>query len=162
MKTTNNTVLLIGGSAGIGLEIARLFSDNNNHVIITGRDKQRLEKAAATLKNVTPIVSDFSDENDIEKLGEVQRDLLCRAAGHLSHDGILLYCTCSSEPEEGENQIDSFLNQNKDFRQITEIPSAVHPYLRPGINNVGFRTNPHVLQDKGGMDGFFIALLKKI
>jgi len=68
MKTSNNTVLIIGGSAGIGLEIARLFSDQNNHVIITGRDKQRLEKAAASLKNTTAIVSDFSDEYDTDAL----------------------------------------------------------------------------------------------
>ncbi len=44
MKTTNNTVLISGGSAGIGLEIAKLFSAGGNKVIITGRDKQRLDK----------------------------------------------------------------------------------------------------------------------
>jgi 16S rRNA (cytosine967-C5)-methyltransferase len=102
------------------------------------------------------------DKNDIEKLGEVQRDLLCRAADHVSHDGILLYCTCSHEPEEGEDRIDSFLNQNKDFRQITQIPAAVHPYLKPGRGNIGFRTDMRILQDKGGLDGFFIALLKRL
>ena len=68
MKTTNNTVLIIGGSAGIGLEIAKLFANANNHVIITGRNKQRLDEAAVLLKNVTTIVSDFSDEKDADKL----------------------------------------------------------------------------------------------
>jgi uncharacterized oxidoreductase len=36
MKATKNSVLVIGGSAGIGLEIARLFSAKGNKVIITG------------------------------------------------------------------------------------------------------------------------------
>lgn len=70
MKTSNNTVLITGGSAGIGLEIARILSENNNQVIITGRDKDRLQKAAAGLKNVTPIVSDISKAGDVIKLVE--------------------------------------------------------------------------------------------
>jgi uncharacterized oxidoreductase len=40
MKTSNNTVLISGGSAGIGLEIAKSFSARGNKVIITGRDQQ--------------------------------------------------------------------------------------------------------------------------
>jgi uncharacterized oxidoreductase len=68
MKTTNNTVLITGGSAGIGLEIAKLFSANGNTVIITGRDKQRLDKALAQLKNATGIVSDVSRKEDVTAL----------------------------------------------------------------------------------------------
>jgi uncharacterized oxidoreductase len=67
MKTSNNKILITGGSAGIGYEVAKLLSQNNK-VIITGRNKQRLEKAAATLKNTTAIVSDVSDADDVEKL----------------------------------------------------------------------------------------------
>lgn len=62
MKTTNNTVLITGGSAGIGFAIAKLFSEKNNHVIITGRNEERLKQAAAQLENVTTIQSDVSSE----------------------------------------------------------------------------------------------------
>jgi uncharacterized oxidoreductase len=68
MKTTNNTILITGGSAGIGFEIAKSLSEKGNHVIITGRNADRLEKAAAQLKNVTPIVSDVANEQDVDKL----------------------------------------------------------------------------------------------
>lgn len=68
MKTTNNTVLITGGSLGIGFEIAKSLSEQGNHVIITGRNAERLEKAAAQLKNVTPIVSDVANEQDLDKL----------------------------------------------------------------------------------------------
>jgi uncharacterized oxidoreductase len=68
MKTTNNTVLITGGSLGIGFQIAKSLSEQGNHVIITGRNAERLEKAAAQLKNVTPIVSDVANEQDIDKL----------------------------------------------------------------------------------------------
>jgi uncharacterized oxidoreductase len=75
MNTTNNTVLITGGSAGIGLEIAKLFSSSGNTVIITGRNKERLDKALSQLKNATGIVSDVSKEADAEALTDtIKRD----------------------------------------------------------------------------------------
>jgi uncharacterized oxidoreductase len=68
MKTSNNTVLIIGGTAGIGLEIARLFSENDNQVIITGRDQKRLDGAVSQLKNTVGILNDFSKKEDVETL----------------------------------------------------------------------------------------------
>lgn len=68
MKTTNNTILITGGSAGIGFALAKTLSEKGNHVIITGRNAERLEKAAAQLKNVTAIVSDVTSDQDIDKL----------------------------------------------------------------------------------------------
>jgi uncharacterized oxidoreductase len=68
MKTTNNTVLISGGSAGIGLEIAKLLSAKGNKIIITGRDQARLGKALGQLKNATGIVSDVSKQEDVEAL----------------------------------------------------------------------------------------------
>lgn len=70
MKTTGNTVLISGGSAGIGLEIAKLLEENGNKVIITGRSKERLDNALAQLKNATGIVNDFSKEADAKALAE--------------------------------------------------------------------------------------------
>jgi uncharacterized oxidoreductase len=67
MKTTNNTILITGGSAGIGFEMAKLFSANN-HVIITGRNQERLDNAAAQLENATGIVSDITKAEDVESL----------------------------------------------------------------------------------------------
>ncbi|MCE7064522.1 SDR family oxidoreductase [Dyadobacter sp. CY326] len=68
MKTTGNTILITGGSAGIGFAIAQAFSEKDNQVIITGRNEERLLQAAAKLKNTTAIVSDVSNKADVEKL----------------------------------------------------------------------------------------------
>jgi uncharacterized oxidoreductase len=68
MKTSKNTVLITGGSAGIGFEIAKQLSAKDNHVIIVGRNQERLEKAAGQLKNVTAISADISNAADVETL----------------------------------------------------------------------------------------------
>lgn len=70
MKTINNTVLVSGGSAGIGLEIAKLFSARGNQVIITGRSEERLEKALRHLPGATAIVCDIASEADTNALVE--------------------------------------------------------------------------------------------
>lgn len=75
MKTTNNTVLITGGSAGIGLEIAKLLSESGNKVIITGRNEARLQQAASQLKNVSTIVSDVSNAKDVDNLvGQIKTE----------------------------------------------------------------------------------------
>lgn len=68
MNTTNNTVLITGGSAGIGFELAALFAQKGNRVIITGRDEKRLKAAVSRLKNTTGIVSDVSDPGKVDAL----------------------------------------------------------------------------------------------
>lgn len=68
MKTSGNTVLITGGSAGIGLAIAGLLSQQNNKVIITGRNPERLAAAAQQIPGLTTIVSDISNGQDVAKL----------------------------------------------------------------------------------------------
>ncbi|WP_440135632.1 SDR family oxidoreductase [Chitinophaga sancti] len=68
MNTSNNTVLITGGSAGIGFEIAQQLGAAGNQVIITGRNAERLKAAAAQLKNTTAIVSDVSSPGDVSQL----------------------------------------------------------------------------------------------
>lgn len=74
MKTTGNTVLITGGSAGIGLEIARQLSREGNQVIITGRDAARLEKAVQQLPGVRGIVSDVTSDKAVAQLVATLRE----------------------------------------------------------------------------------------
>ena len=68
MKTSENKILITGGSAGIGLEIAKLFLEQGNHVLITGRNSDRLEEALKTLPGAQAIQGDVSDLQDVERL----------------------------------------------------------------------------------------------
>lgn len=64
MKTTGNTVFISGGSAGIGLAIAKKLSAAGNKIIINGRNEKRLQNALQQLDNTVAIQGDLSIEAD--------------------------------------------------------------------------------------------------
>lgn len=75
MNLSGNTILITGGSSGIGFEMAKEFMKNNNKVIITGRDEQKLQRVKEKLEGVVAIRSDVSNPDDIKKLYEqVEKD----------------------------------------------------------------------------------------
>ena len=74
MKTSNNTILITGGTNGIGLELAKQFLKLGNTVIVTGRDQARLDEAEKKLPDVHAIQSDASDPKAIMLLYEKVTD----------------------------------------------------------------------------------------
>jgi uncharacterized oxidoreductase len=68
MKTNGNTILITGGSAGIGFELAKQFSQLGNKVLITGRNEERLKQAADQLENVVPISGDVTNSESTDQL----------------------------------------------------------------------------------------------
>jgi uncharacterized oxidoreductase len=68
MNITNKTALITGGGSGIGFEIAKLLSQKNNKVVITGRSESKLQRAAAQLNNVSFIPCDINSDDDINNL----------------------------------------------------------------------------------------------
>ena len=68
MKLSGNTILITGGSSGIGLELARRLVEKGNTVIITGRSANKLKAAAAQIKGVHTIKSDVANPKEIDAL----------------------------------------------------------------------------------------------
>ena len=68
MQLSGNTVLLTGGSSGIGRGLAAALLERGNHVIITGRHEAKLRQAQAELAGVTVVRNDVSDLEDIGRL----------------------------------------------------------------------------------------------
>lgn len=70
MKTTGNTIFISGGSAGIGLAIAKKLQAAGNKIIINGRNEERLQKALKELNNAIGIQGDLSVEADRIRIAE--------------------------------------------------------------------------------------------
>ena len=69
MNMTHNTILITGGTSGIGYELARQLCESNT-VIITGRNQAKLDQAKANLKNVHTFQCDVADPQEIINLYE--------------------------------------------------------------------------------------------
>ena len=102
---------------------------------------------------------------DIVSLARAQSELLDRAVFLTKPGGALVYCTCSLEPEEGENQIADLLRRNAEISRIPIEASEIGG-LQECISKDGdLRTLPcHLAADtprQSGLDGFFAARLRK-
>lgn len=68
VNLSQNTILITGGTGGIGLALAAQFLARGNTVLVTGRTKERLAAVGRTLPGVHPFVCDQSDPAAIERL----------------------------------------------------------------------------------------------
>jgi len=90
----------------------------------------------------------------------LQARMLDKAADLVRPGGRLVYCTCSLLPVEGESQIAAFLERHRGF-------DVDHDALRcPGVDPAwvgreGLRLRPDHWPEQGGMDGFFVSMLRK-
>jgi 16S rRNA (cytosine967-C5)-methyltransferase len=112
-----------------------------------------------------PDVAWIKRASDITSLAGVQARMLDHAVELLKPGGRLVYCTCSLEPEEGEQQISALLRRNPDVMRLP-ISLAEMTGLEPCINAEGdLRTLPCHLYDRdsrrSGLDGFFAARLTR-
>lgn len=70
MKLQHQTILITGGSSGIGLELAKQLINLQNTVIICGRSEEKLSAAKQLLPQLITIACDISNDNDRMKLHE--------------------------------------------------------------------------------------------
>ena len=98
---------------------------------------------------------------DQATLIKLQKKMLIKAAECVKPGGSLIYCTCSLQKAEGEQQIEDFLHNRTDFR-LNRILTKTSLSLDSNMIVDGFlRTQPNFWSDIGGMDGFFTAILQK-
>ena len=93
----------------------------------------------------------------------MQAQMLDKAVRLTKAGGTLVYCTCSLEPEEGENLIAALLRRNPDVRRIPINASEIGGLDECLTPNGDLRTLPCHLHGpsprQSGLDGFFAARL---
>lgn len=99
------------------------------------------------------------DGSDLAALTDLQGQLLDRALGMLRPGGRMVYCTCSLLPEEGEAQIAAALARHPGLTVEAADAPGLEPAWRTPDGTV--RLRPDLWAARGGMDGFFIARLRK-
>lgn len=165
MKMTGNTILITGGTSGIGLELARQLC-GNNIVIITGRDAAKLGLAKAKLGNVHTVQSDVSDPNAIAALYEQitqefpALNVLINNAGIMRkvnlHDGNTDLTDITSEIETNLNGPVRMVKQFLPHLKKQETAAIVN--VSSGLAFVPFPISPVYSATKAGLHSFTLAL----
>lgn len=103
--------------------------------------------------------------SDIAALAIIQAKMIDRAFTLLNPGGTLVYCVCSLEPEEGEQQIAALLRRNPDVERVP-VTAAEVGGLAEAITTLGdLRTlpfmSPGLDPEMAGLDGFYAARLRR-
>ena len=107
-----------------------------------------------------PDIALLKKPEDIESLAALQEQMIDRAVAMLKPGGVLVFCTCSLEPEEGETQFERALSRHR------LVPLPVDPGEVGGLAEIitpkgTVRTLPSQLPAANprlsGLDGFFIG-----
>ncbi len=98
---------------------------------------------------------------DLEKLTALQDRLLANAIAMTRPGGVVVYATCSLQPEEGIARIQALLDSGAAVERVGieagELGGLSHLITPEG----DMRSLPFHLGEKGGMDGFYAARLRK-
>ncbi|MEQ8602149.1 MAG: transcription antitermination factor NusB [Marivibrio sp.] len=120
--------------------------------------------ATGTLRR-HPDIAQLKGPADVARLAALQRRLIVAALAMLKPGGLLLYATCSLQPEEGERAIAELLDGALDGAG----PCAMLPieaawlggFVEARTPSGGLRTLPYMRGEAGGCDGFYAALIQK-
>lgn len=108
-----------------------------------------------------PDLPHAKDGSEFGALIDLQAQLLDHAVTLLKPGGRLVFCTCSLLPDEGEVQIEEALERHPGLsidRDALKVDGVDPGWI---TQEGGLRLRPDFWADQGGMDGFYIAALRK-
>ena len=108
-----------------------------------------------------PDLPHAKDGSEFGALIEQQSRMIDHALSLLKPGGRLVFCTCSLLPDEGEVQVDEALARHDGLSVDSDAltVAGIDPAWR--TQEGGLRLRPDYWADQGGMDGFYIAVLRK-
>lgn len=115
--------------------------------------------ATGTLRR-HPDLGYLKKRRDVVAYPGTQKALLKRASTFLAPGGVLVYAVCSLEPEEGPAVVDAVIKE----AGLSRVPIRPDPLGidKKWIDAKGaLRTLPYYWHERGGLDGFYAAVLQK-
>jgi len=150
MNKSQQIVLITGGSSGIGLALAKKFIENDNTVIITGRNLQKLEAVQRDFPKIQIFQSDVTDDAEVKKLAD---DIQAKFGGIdilINNAGIMNLVDAGNENNDLQKQMQEIeINYNSPIRvlhyflpQLKESKNAVLVNVSSGLAYMPFAQAP--------------------
>ncbi len=108
-----------------------------------------------------PDVARIKSAAEVAKLAAVQARLLAAAVEMLRPGGLLVYCACSLQPEEGARLVDSLVEGGAPVNRSPIEAAEIGGWEEVLTSTGELRTLPCHLSDAGGIDGFYAARLQR-
>lgn len=165
MKLKQRTVLITGGTSGIGLELARQLLGRGNTVIVTGRDQDRLGAATQALPGVHTFKSDVSDPEAIAALHEAVLSRFPALDTLVNNAGIMRNVKLTEEPAIEDVTREIEVNLSGPVRMIQQFlphlktrPGALIVNVSSGLAFVPLPAAPVYCAAKAGLHSFTQSL----
>ena len=179
-RSTHRLDRLKENMSRLGLNAETIVADASTFTPETPPDAILLDAPCSATGTIRrhPDIAWLKDNDAIIGLAGIQDAMLNHAVEILPPGGLLIFCTCSLEPEEGEHRIDALLASNATVERVSVTPDDIsgldgaitsagdvrtlpsHSFgRRPAANAPG---EPSEESADGGMDGFFISRLRKL
>jgi 16S rRNA (cytosine967-C5)-methyltransferase len=98
---------------------------------------------------------------DLARLAPLQARLLNAAVAMVRPGGLVVYCVCSLEPEEGPAQVAALLARNASVERVPVAADELGGAAEFVTPEGDVRTLPCHWAERGGIDGFYIARLRR-
>ena len=166
MDLKNSTILITGGTSGIGLELVRQLTRQGSTIIVTGRKQDALNDTKRRFPKIHAFQSDVSDPQDIERLyKEVTQqfpdlNMIVNNAGEMR---LLDIQDASKDLENITREID--VNLTGTIRMVHQFlphlisrPSAAIVNVSSAIAFMPYSTAPVYSASKAGVHAYSLAL----
>jgi len=150
MKYNSQKVLITGGSSGIGLALAKKFMENDNTVIITGRNLSKLETVQKQFPNIHIFQSDVTDDAEVRMLVDDVEEKFDGIDILVNNAGIMNLVDAGNEENNLQEMMQEIeINYNSPIRlfhyflpQLKQSENAVLINVSSGLAYVTFSQAP--------------------
>ena len=161
MKLEGRTILITGGTSGIGFELARQLVEKGNIVIITGRDQRKLKETESALPGIHIMQSDAGNPDDIRGLLQRVRaefpacDTLINNAGIMRNLNINQPRSLPDATREIDINLKGPVQMVQEFlAHLKSRPNALIVNVSSGLAYVPFPLSPVYSASKAGLHAF--------
>lgn len=166
MDLKNSTVLITGGTSGIGLELVKQLTEQGSTIIITGRKQEALNGTKRRFPKIHVFQSDVSDPEDIKRLFEAvirqfpDLNMIVNNAGAMR---LLDVQDAGKGLENMTREIDINLTGtirmvHQFLPQLMKRPSAAIVNVSSAIAFMPYSTAPVYSASKAGVHAYTLAL----